>query len=189
MPKKMSQEEFADRLKEYSKDKVDLVSDYVNKRTHVRIKCKKCGYEWEISPSSLCPSSCKETSFKGCPECKYETRFCDYCGKEVKRLKTEFNTKSGYIYCSRECGNKHKNSLNKKINNGTAYRRNALEYYGNSCSVCGYEEDTDLLEVHHIDEDRTNNELNNLIVLCCMCHKKLTMGTYELVNRSCIHKK
>ena len=26
------------------------------------------------------------------------------------------------------------------------------------------------LEVHHIDGDRTNNELNNLQLLCCNCH-------------------
>ena len=46
-----------------------------------------------------------------------------------------------------------------------------------------------MLEVHHIDENRANNELDNLIVLCPICHRKLTTGKYELINRTEIIKK
>ena len=30
------------------------------------------------------------------------------------------------------------------------------------CAICDYAEDKDLLEVHHIDEDRSHNEKENL---------------------------
>ena len=65
-----------------------------------------------------------------------------------------------------------------------SYRSKALAFYDPSCSICGYNEDIALLEVHHIDENRKNNELDNLIVLCPMCHKKLTTHKYQLVNRN-----
>jgi hypothetical protein len=33
-----------------------------------------------------------------------------------------------------------------------------------------------ILEVHHIDRDRTNNDIENLIILCCNHHRILTLG-------------
>lgn len=47
------------------------------------------------------------------------------------------------------------------------YRSKALEAYGAVCNDCG---DTDTLEVHHKDRDRSNNSLSNLEVLCRACH-------------------
>jgi len=41
------------------------------------------------------------------------------------------------------------------------------------CEVCSSEKN---LEVHHIDEDRTNNELSNLKLLCKSCHSKEHRG-------------
>jgi 5-methylcytosine-specific restriction endonuclease McrA len=38
------------------------------------------------------------------------------------------------------------------------------------CLVCGYDEHPSILEVHHIDKNRKNNELSNLTVLCPNCH-------------------
>jgi hypothetical protein len=44
--------------------------------------------------------------------------------------------------------------------------------FGNKCSVCGREEG---LHIHHKDKDPKNNRMNNLIVLCGVCHKKIHM--------------
>lgn len=172
MPKKLSQEEFENRIKDYTNDSVNVISEYVNKRTKVKVQCKVCCYEWEMSPGAIMPSNTKQYSFQGCPECKYETIKCDYCGKTIKRLKSDI--KETFNYCSRECGNRHKNNLAKK-NDSTAYRRNAFEFYENKCAICGYDSCLDILEVHHIDENRKNNQLENLIILCPICHKKLTL--------------
>lgn len=39
------------------------------------------------------------------------------------------------------------------------------------CVYCG-ESDEDKLDLHHIDTNRTNARLNNLIYYCGSCHKK-----------------
>ncbi len=43
------------------------------------------------------------------------------------------------------------------------------------CQICGIEE-TQLvrkLDVHHIDKNKNNNKLNNLVSLCSSCHNKI----------------
>ena len=70
------------------------------------------------------------------------------------------------------------------MNNSTAYRRNAFDYYPHKCAICGWNEDKRILEVHHIDENHDNNELNNLMILCPICHKKLTLHLYKLENNN-----
>lgn len=175
MPKRMTQQEFVERVKQYTNDTVDVISTYTNRRTKVWVKCKTCGHEWEISPTILMPNSMRQYSFIGCPECKYDIVYCDYCGKQFKRLKSALkDSVSGLHYCSKECGNRHKNEMVEK-NNSTAYRRNAFKYYEHKCAICGYNECVEVLEVHHIDENHNNNELDNLIILCPICHKKITM--------------
>lgn len=47
------------------------------------------------------------------------------------------------------------------------YRQKALEEHGEECEDCGA---TAELEVHHRDRDRSNNDLENLAVLCHDCH-------------------
>ncbi|AMM44945.1 HNH-type endonuclease [Bacillus phage SP-15] len=51
------------------------------------------------------------------------------------------------------------------------YRIDALKHYGHVCENCGV---TDvILEVHHLDHDRSNNDISNLCVLCRICHHKI----------------
>ena len=38
------------------------------------------------------------------------------------------------------------------------------------CQACGYSE---VLDIHHIDENRENNEPHNHVVLCPNCHAKI----------------
>ena len=83
-------------------------------------------------------------------------------------------------FCSRECGNRWKSKQIANKQDGTSYRRNAFEYYPHKCSICGWNEDERVLEVHHIDEDRQNNQLSNLIILCPNCHKFLTLHLFSL---------
>jgi coproporphyrinogen III oxidase-like Fe-S oxidoreductase len=42
-----------------------------------------------------------------------------------------------------------------------------------SCAICGAK-GVDVLSEHHIDGDRSNNDYDNLIVLCHNCHHKIT---------------
>lgn len=43
------------------------------------------------------------------------------------------------------------------------------------CPICE-NESVDHFEVHHIDEDRSNNDFANLLFLCPLCHSKITKG-------------
>lgn len=51
----------------------------------------------------------------------------------------------------------------------------------NSCSLCP-ESDVAVLELHHIDEDPSNNAPSNLIVVCSSCHTKITKGLYSTAD-------
>ena len=180
MGKALTQEEFKQRLFNYTKGTVTLKSPYINRRTKVNIECNICGYIWEIAPASVMYDK-KEYDFAGCPKCKYIETTCAFCGKKFERLKTQVEkSKSGLVFCSKECGNKYKNEQVANYQNSTDYRRNAFLTYPHKCYVCGYDDDERILEVHHVDENRNNNDISNLKILCPNCHKKLSLHLYTL---------
>ncbi len=51
------------------------------------------------------------------------------------------------------------------------YRKKAFRLLPNCCNRCGYNTIIKILEVHHIDKDRGNNNIENLEILCPNCHK------------------
>jgi 5-methylcytosine-specific restriction endonuclease McrA len=53
----------------------------------------------------------------------------------------------------------------------------ALERAGFQCESCGYDKIRGVLEIHHIDGDRSNNKMSNLSVLCPTCHKEEHYGS------------
>lgn len=57
------------------------------------------------------------------------------------------------------------------------YRRRCLAEKGGACSLCGSE---NRIEVHHINGDRTNNRIENLIPVCSNCHILIHGDTDEL---------
>jgi len=50
------------------------------------------------------------------------------------------------------------------------YRKIAFEKYEPICAHCGFGIPS-VLEVAHIDGDRLNNDVSNLVILCPNCHK------------------
>ena len=50
------------------------------------------------------------------------------------------------------------------------YRKLAFESYAPVCAHCGFGIPA-VLEVAHIDGNRLNNDLGNLVILCPNCHK------------------
>jgi len=59
------------------------------------------------------------------------------------------------------------------ISGHSIYKKMALEYYGKCCMDCGiYHEESHMMAVHHKDENRENNKIENLEVLCTRCHHK-----------------
>jgi hypothetical protein len=56
--------------------------------------------------------------------------------------------------------------MGKRIN----YRKLAFAAYDPLCACCGFGISS-VLEVAHIDGNRSNNDLGNLVILCPNCHK------------------
>jgi len=55
------------------------------------------------------------------------------------------------------------------------YRRIAFENLPKRCAICGTKKN---LQVHHKDQNRKNNKLFNLMILCSKCHGKV----HQLIN-------
>lgn len=69
-------------------------------------------------------------------------------------------------------------SATKRVN----YRKLAFDYYPAVCAYCGYGI-RDVLEVGHIDCNRSNNAITNLVILCPNCHK---MHDLDLISTATI---
>ena len=66
----------------------------------------------------------------------------------------------------------------KRVN----YRKLAFEHYVPLCAHCGFGVPA-VLEVAHLDSDRSNNKLSNLVILCPNCHK---MHDLDLISTETI---
>lgn len=144
--------------------------------------CSKCGRE-KIVRANRNPTFCKK--------CTYGTRKTDVKdneefieeknGNRTFRVRAE---KTTCIICKKEYLRRKNHGCKTKIcnqcicnHNGKLsyttgigdYVERAINHYGKICSICKSVEN---IEVHHIDFDRKNNEIENLQVLCKSCHRK-----------------
>jgi hypothetical protein len=95
---------------------------------------------------------------------------CPICGRLVM---AKFNKKT----CSRACANKRRAGMHYKIggprkDKAEYFRRlklDLLETRDPRCERCDYNK-IEILQIHHKDRDRNNNNLNNLELVCPNCH-------------------
>ena len=105
---------------------------------------------------------------------------CSRCTKLFYRPKSksdERQTKHGFLFCSRKCKDNSqriggiKEIQPKHYGTSTAdYRALAFANLLNQCARCGFDKHLKVLEVHHKDRNRSNNQLENLEILCPTCH-------------------
>lgn len=169
----------------FGEGKVAILSEVVNKRSVIELKCNVCGHIWTTALQNVCYKG-KQVKNKHCPNClkkeresAWITTTCAYCGEKIKKRKSDIKSEHYNVFCDKLCSNRYKNDQREvfTINN---YRDKALKYKANKCACCGWEEDIRVLEVHHKDNNRKHNALENLIVLCPICHRKITLGLYIL---------
>lgn len=154
----------------------------INGRTYQLCYCKQCGTEkWKRksllkqSPDTFCSSQClSEYKRTG------SILICEFCSQKFYRARAA--SRGAAVYCSRSCSNSANNSKYKSGPNHPSwkggersYRDRALSCYGTLCmsSACPFREKevpVQMLDVDHIDGDRSNNDLGNLQVLCVWCH-------------------
>ena len=78
--------------------------------------------------------------------------------------------------CSRSCANKNRAGIKYKLNrpkdkvkNYQSLKIRLLKLRGRNCERCGYSK-YEILQVHHKDENKQNNEIGNLELICPNCH-------------------
>jgi len=94
---------------------------------------------------------------------------CLVCGKPIL---AGLNKKT----CSRSCANKHRIGIQYKINrprdkvfSERALKNRLLKDRGKKCERCGFDK-FEILQTHHRDKNKNNNELYNLELICPNCH-------------------
>lgn len=105
------------------------------------------------------------------PEHKYRSaKYCsEKCSSAIRTLK--YNIKHGKVQkpgVGSE-GNQRGERNNQWKNGKTKFRETAFANYPHVCNRC---ETTESLLVHHRDENRLNNLVENLEILCKRCHQQ-----------------
>jgi len=98
---------------------------------------------------------------------------CPVCGNAIK------NYRRGTT-CSHGCANTHFRS--KENNPGwrkDSYRSTCFLYHDKKCIICG---ESNIVAVHHFDEDRANNNPENLIPLCPTHHQYIHSQFHVLID-------
>lgn len=184
---KMTEEKIKDIVYSEYQGTVKLINKHCQDDNEVKLKCYYCNVEWDTTLEKIlksefnkCPNSCLEEKEK-------QKITCSFCGNRKRRPpSTMKKNKSGFFYCSVDCGNKHKSNRYWEESETSNYRKVAFHNQEKKCAVCKWSEDERILEVHHIDSNRNNNQKENLIILCPICHRKITLGYYSLVDNKLI---
>ena len=140
--------------------------------------CKICHKEFNIKPCHekagygvYCSRACHYGDKKG------NIVQCSTCGTDVYKTIGEIKrSKSKKYFCDKSCQTKWRNvffSKEKHANwkDGSNSYRSVMRRSGTPqiCKLCGLD-DSRVLAVHHIDKNRKNNKLDNLVWLCHNCH-------------------
>ncbi len=142
-------------------------------------QCKICGADFKTKPffvkrgeGKYCSAGCHHKGTR-----KGKNMKCFICKKETyKSLKAINGSKSKKYFCGRGCqtkwrnvefsGSKHANWQEGKYAYRSVLNRHKVPKI---CRLCKME-DIRVLAVHHVDKDRTNNDIKNLVWLCNNCH-------------------
>jgi hypothetical protein len=159
-----------------------------------RINCQNCGTEFHAAASVLrrgggkfCSLDCKNAACR-----RGETRQCPACGKEFY-LEPWAMRREWFVFCSKQCLDRSKikgeirecHHCGKDVHRRLAdirKSRSKLFFCNHSCRASW----TNRLragEKHpnwKLDQDRTNNRLENLVWMCHNCHHLIHHFTAEM---------
>lgn len=124
--------------------------------------CKQCGITFlRRTWSGIVPAFCTDRCKMEFTRSQKTTKACSVCGRicVVDKLNA-----SRFKYCSNTCYRKTSGRKPRTRQTLIASGREQV------CADCGYRERPEILQAHHKDEDRTNDDLDNLELLCPNCH-------------------
>src|SRR5690349_720446 len=149
-----------------------------NNRTLYLHECEFCKISY-YAPKSAHSKYCSKPCWGKAHQKRTDVN-CHICNKLISKQTSKLKySKSGLYFCSKKCKDFAQSMESDVVElrlphygegKRIHYRKKALENFGAICSECGYSEMVKMLDVHHIDSNRANNKLNNLIVLCVWCH-------------------
>ncbi len=147
------------------------------RKTAIKKSCPGCGKEFTTSPS--CSTTwCSIQCFNRRPVRNADMfRNCQHCGKRYKRSPGQTKRK----FCCRRCAVLAQHGqlqlrlrvfkkTNRKKAGSRRHARAAIKQAFPRCQRCGWDEEPQILHVHHKDRNRANNTPGNLEVLCPTCH-------------------
>lgn len=129
-------------------------------------KCEICSKEFEhigsrCNKAKYCSQKCYHRSQIGRGHTEYE---CHHCHKKFKDSLSKKRK-----FCSMECNNKSSKQIWKGVFS-TVRKNMKTRNMFEKCQLCGFNDNINILGVHHIDKNRNNNEISNLLILCPNCH-------------------
>ena len=155
--------------------------------------CPHCVVAHPMHGKRYCSEKCKVAA----REIRKKKNLCPHCGEEFSGI-------YGRQFCSRECADSV-HSLRMRGSKNSKYRGPKIAYSNqframrplirmrdeNCCVNCetigrmtrlNYRPRLSL-QVHHIDEDPTNNNPENLITMCESCHKRHHAGALAISKK------
>lgn len=164
----------------------------------IELECSNCGKKFYRSRGEI--NKRKNRKKKKCDksycsrECASQHRSalsrktlnCYSCNTKFSRLNCYIN--EGKNFCSQSCSNKYIGEFFKGkkartyISGEFIYRKLAFENNSHSCALCDFSEQY-ALEVHHIDKNRKNNDLSNLIIVCANCHRGIHKKALSILSK------
>lgn len=173
---------------------------YNNKHRNIYTKtcksiCTHCKQEYDVlsyraSISKYCSIQCCNASRRDAASAKRIEINCDHCNKTYLVKGRTFNMSANH-FCGNDCkidfyrANPHIRGIFTGHNGKSvisSYRKKAFSVYPHKCHLCGYDKFEDVLQVHHIDHNRNNNDISNLIIVCPTCHSELHKGYSRILS-------
>jgi hypothetical protein len=154
-------------------------------RTLVLSRCLQCDKDlWlpqhKLGKTKTCSVECRRLYGS-----KEQAFACAQCGNLVLRTPSKIRaSKSGLVFCTRACKDQAqkiggiKDIQPDHYGEALQYRALARRTLSPECTKCGYKESKKMLDVDHIDSDRSNNSIDNLQVLCVWCHAEKTRADW-----------
>lgn len=175
------------KLLKHCEDNLELIKERKDSLYSLKSLCTLLGYSDHGRNTGVLASFCKQNSIdishftsNGKPRSNTLEKICPVCNNTFYTLA---NLKEKTT-CSHQCANTYFKQAEKIDVSDKQYAYRAKRAGMTSCCVCGEEE---VIDIHHIDEDRNNNLLDNLMPLCPTHHAYIHRGLYSLIEEQILN--